>query len=421
MKSKFYINGVSILICLLWMVSAFPQEGWERLEDMPQATNYYGSCFDSINEKAYIFGGQGPSETLELLATTQIYDFKTDKWSLGANMLNAASSFSAEIVNGKIYLVGEYLNPKELTNAKEYDPVNDTWTTKGQIPEIFYAHGTCVYDGLIYSFGGRDVNFSLINSVRIYEPITDTWSELSDMPYLRDKSAVCIYKNEIYLFGDNPSLKYTPSDSSWAELNAGICDIVAYAVPIIYGDTILLFGGYKSGGSYPNPSNEMWAYSPLEDTLVKLDIDMPFNRFTRGYIYQNYVYLFGGHFSNTLGSVTNEVWRFDLESLGPIQWTPVVSIKESEYDFRGNFIFKQNYPNPFSGSTVLSYQLLEPAFVNIDIHDVLGKKVATLVNEYKGTGEYEIEWNTNSLSPGIYFGLFNNGETQRSIKMVISK
>jgi hypothetical protein len=86
------------------MVSAFPQEDWERLEDMPQATNYYGSCFDSISEKAYIFGGQPPSEMLELLATTQIYDFKTDKWSLGANMLNAASSFSAEIVNGKIYL-----------------------------------------------------------------------------------------------------------------------------------------------------------------------------------------------------------------------------------------------------------------------------------------------------------------------------
>jgi N-acetylneuraminic acid mutarotase len=411
MKIKNYINCLSILIGLVWISNLPAQNVWESMVDMPQATSYYGSCIDSISEKAYIFGGGGPSETLLLLDTTQIYDFKTDTWSLGANMVNAASSFSAEIVNGKIYIIGEYLKPQTLTNVKEYDPVNDTWITKGPLPEIFYAHGSCVYDGLIYSFGGRDVDFNLINTVRTYDPLTDTWSKLGDMPYKRDKSAVCIYENEIYLFGDNPSLKYTPSTDSWTELNAGICEIVAYAVPIIYGETIFLFGGYKSGGNYPNPSNEIWAYYPIQDTLVKLDNEMPFNRFTRGHKYNNYVYLFGGHYNNTLGSVTNEVWRYFYPN----------SINENEYVFREDFTLHQNYPNPFSGVTVINYELLEPAFISIDIFDILGKKMAGLINEFQGIGKHEIEWNINGLSPGIYFAVLSDGKTQQHIKMNISK
>lgn len=296
------------------LVSVFPQTklAWEQMEDMPQATSWFGSCIDSLNEKVYVFGGQDATEALDLLPTTQIYDFKTDEWTMGADMPNNASSFSAEMVDGEIYILGEYLKPKALSPVKKYDPLNDTWTAEEQVPEIFYAHGSCVYDGLIYSFGGRDVNFNLISTVQTHDPLSNTWNKLLDMPYKRDKSAVCVYKDEIYLFGGNPSLKYSPAEEKWTELNSGNYDIIAYSVPIISNDTILLFGGYKSGDSYPTPCNEIWAYYPLEDTLVRLDIDMPFDRFTRGHKYENYAYLFGGHFSNSMGSVTNEVWRFDL-------------------------------------------------------------------------------------------------------------
>jgi N-acetylneuraminic acid mutarotase len=314
-----YVILTAILLCVIAGTS-FAQNGWEQIADMPQATSWYGSCIDTVNEKAYFFGGQAPSpsDALSLLSTTQIYDFKTGMWSSGANMPKAASSFSAEMVNGKIYIIGEFLNPRVLTNVKEYDPVSDTWTTKAQLPEIFYAHGSCVYNGLIYSFGGRDVNFNLINTVRSYDPLTDTWNKLSDMPYKRDNPAVCVYHDEIYLFGGNPSLKYTPSTNTWTELDAGECEILAYATPIIDGNRIILFGGYKEG-SYPVASNEIWGYYPDSDSFVRYPLDMPFDRFTEGYKYNNYVYLFGGHFSNRMGSVTGEVWRFDLSNIASIE------------------------------------------------------------------------------------------------------
>jgi N-acetylneuraminic acid mutarotase len=406
MKIKNLIHCLSILLGFVWISDLPAQNDWESMTVMPQATSWYGSCIDPIGEKAYIFGGNGPSATLLLLATTQIYDFETDTWSLGANMPNAASAHSAEMVNGKIYIIGEHVSPQTFTNVMEYDPVDDEWITKGPLPEIFYAHGSCVYDGLIYSFGGRDNDFNLINTVRTYDPSNDTWNNgLGNMPYYRDKSAVCIYEDEIYLFGGNPSLKYTPSNDSWTELDAGECEIVAYAVPIIDDDRILLFGGYKSGGSYPNPSNEIWAYYPAEDTLVKLDNEMPFNRFTRGHKYNNDVYLFGGHFNNTLGSVTNEVWRYSNPD----------AINENEsQNSEFDLIF---YPNPFPTITTIEYELNKPSTVQLIMYDYLGKQVE-VIEKKQAHGKQQIIWNAEGLPVGIYFCVLKTNKGTQTKKII---
>jgi N-acetylneuraminic acid mutarotase len=407
---KNYIICLSILLGFVWISDLPAQDWWERMEDMPQATSWFGSCYDSISEKAYIFGGSAPSGSLTLLATTQIYDFKTDTWLLGADMPNEASAFSAEMVNGKIYIIGEALRPQVLTNVKEYDPVKDTFITKAQLPEIFYGHGSCVYNGLIYSFGGRaNSNPNSINTVRTYDPSTDTWNELPDMPYPRLKSAVCIYEDEIYLFGDNPSLKYTPSDTSWTELDAGICEIWGYAVPIIDGNRILLFGGAGPDDNYPNPSNEIWAYYPATDTLVKFDYGMPFNRFTRGHVYNNYVYLFGGHYNNTLGSVTDTVWRLDLD---------LVSVEENDYVSRDNFILSQIYPNPFSNGITIEYELNQPETVIMTFYSNFGR-VVDRIEEHQSQGLNKVVWKPNNLPEGIYHFRLEAAEQVASGKVVL--
>jgi len=234
--------------------------------------------------------------------------------------------------------------------------------------------------------------------------------ELTAMPYLRDKSAVCVYENEIYLFGDNPSLKYTPSTDSWTELDAGEYGIIAYAVPVISEDKILLFGGYKPGGSYPNPSNEIWVYYPIQDTLIKLDNEMPFNRFTRGHKYNNYVYLFGGHFNNTLGSVTNEVWRLNLDSLQ-------ISIDENEFALKENLIFNQIYPNPFSSIATIEFELKQPEIITITIYDLLGEQIEILTKR-KVLGQQRIEWNSDGLPTGIYFCTLKTNEGMLTKKII---
>lgn len=308
---KMHLLQTAILLLIATGFS-HAQNGWEKMADMPQATNWYGSCMDPTGEKVYVIGGQGPSEAVNLLANTQIYDFKTNEWLSGTNMLEATSSISAEMIEGKIYTFGEYHSPRKLTEVKEYDPVNDRWSSKGELPVIFFSHGSCVYDGLIYAFGGYDTNFNLRKWLRTYDPGTDSWSELPDMLMADTKPAVCVYNDEIYLFGEKAQ-KYTPSDSTWTLLNSGINDIVGYAVPIVHEDTILLFGGYKwsEADNYWDPDSSIYAYDPVSDTMVKWG-KMPFERFSGGHKYQNYAYLFGGHFDASLGSVTKEVWRFNL-------------------------------------------------------------------------------------------------------------
>jgi hypothetical protein len=63
----------------------------------------------------------------------------------------------------------------------------------------------------------------------------------------------------------------------------------------------------------------------------------------------------------------------------------------------------QNYPNPFNPITKIKYQLSEVGFVSIKIYDVLGNEIATLVNEEKPAGKYEVKFNGAGLSSGIYF------------------
>ncbi len=67
------------------------------------------------------------------------------------------------------------------------------------------------------------------------------------------------------------------------------------------------------------------------------------------------------------------------------------------------FALLQNYPNPFNPSTMIRYDLAASAHVNITIFDVLGRVVATLVDEVQSASRYSVNWNATGLSSGIYF------------------
>ncbi|MBE0550851.1 MAG: T9SS type A sorting domain-containing protein [Ignavibacterium sp.] len=67
------------------------------------------------------------------------------------------------------------------------------------------------------------------------------------------------------------------------------------------------------------------------------------------------------------------------------------------------FVLEQNYPNPFNPSTKISWQSPVGSWQTLKIYDVLGKEVATLVNEYRDAGKYELEFNAEKLSSGVYY------------------
>ncbi len=81
----------------------------------------------------------------------------------------------------------------------------------------------------------------------------------------------------------------------------------------------------------------------------------------------------------------------------------------------------QNYPNPFNASTIISYDLPEQAHVRLTIYDILGRQVAMPVDRMQGAGEYQVLWNADDYSTGIYFARVRYLDKSESIKMLMVK
>ena len=92
------------------------------------------------------------------------------------------------------------------------------------------------------------------------------------------------------------------------------------------------------------------------------------------------------------------------------------------------FTLEQNYPNPFNPSTTISFTVPEKSFVSLVVTDLLGRKVAELINEEKPLGNYTVSFNADNLpagrqglSSGIYFYTLSSGKFVQTKKMLLLK
>lgn len=86
-----------------------------------------------------------------------------------------------------------------------------------------------------------------------------------------------------------------------------------------------------------------------------------------------------------------------------------------------DFTLSQNYPNPFNPSTKIQYVVSSMSYVVLKVYDILGREVATLANEEKSAGSYEVQFNASNLPSGTYFYVFRAGNYAETKKMVLLK
>ncbi len=84
-----------------------------------------------------------------------------------------------------------------------------------------------------------------------------------------------------------------------------------------------------------------------------------------------------------------------------------------------HFALRQNYPNPFNPSTVIGFHLPASGFVTLKIYNVLGEEVATLVNEERIAGSYEVTWDATGFASGVYFYRLSGGNFTETKKLVL--
>ena len=89
--------------------------------------------------------------------------------------------------------------------------------------------------------------------------------------------------------------------------------------------------------------------------------------------------------------------------------------------FLSDYNLFQNYPNPFNPTTKIEYQIPKREYVTLKVYDVLGNEVATLVNEEKPVGFYQLRWGAVNLPSGVYFYQLNSGDFVQTRKMLLLK
>jgi hypothetical protein len=129
------------------------------------------------------------------------------------------------------------------------------------------------------------------------------------------------------------------------------------------------------------------------------------------------------NFANAGGNIV-ETFTHNM-SFTDIEW-PTAIVRESIDAFPQVFALHQNYPNPFNPTTNITFEVTGTELVNIEVFDILGKKIKTLVNDEFSAGSYTVDWDGRSengfqLSSGVYVYKMNAGDFTQIRRMVFMK
>lgn len=273
-------------------------DAWLTKTLMPNFTSGPTVAFQS---KIYVIGAFAGIVPFQTVASspTMVYDPETDTWETKAPMPSVRVELQANVVDGKIYLIGggspairDFPNPANLNEV--YDPTNDSWTEMAPIPTPVKDYASAVVDNKIYVIGGARGTYptpnSTLNLVQIYDTKTNQWSQGKPMPVnVRNAAAIAtaglLAPKRIYVFGGdtentgalkqgvsyvtyatsptNITQVYDVETDNWSFGASMLSPRFDFAVANV-NDAIFALGGYN--GSAYSSANEK--YFPLEYSIV---------------------------------------------------------------------------------------------------------------------------------------------------------
>ncbi|MBK9098256.1 MAG: T9SS type A sorting domain-containing protein [bacterium] len=240
------------------------------------------------------------------------------------------------------------------------------------------------------------------------------WNEISDGLPLRwvtrvavdptDENIVYVTFNGLKWKDPQPHVfRSTDKGTTWSDISSNLPDAPVNAFAIDPVEPNRLYLGSDVGMYVSFNSGQSWWV--LGEGLPVLPIgDIKIHPTTRDLI---------------AGTYGRSMYKIDLDLV-------VTGIDFSE-QVVSDFILEQNYPNPFNPSTKIKYTIpnviamgtKQSQSVTIKVYDILGSEVATLVNEEKSSGTYEVDFNATGLTSGVYFYTLNAGEIVQTKKMIL--
>jgi hypothetical protein len=356
------------------------------------------------NNEIYLFGGADDWSGSNMYP--RIYKFNGTSWAYYDSIPdNTVWDVETVLAGDFTYLLGGWNGGSSLN--RKYNLNTGVWTYYTPSPDIAQDYGLTaeVLNGIIYLFNPPSEVFA-------YNISTDTWTTKTPNPIIgaMDLSSI-LYQNEIYIIGWNgfDFYKYTPATDLWTQLANTPCQVDACGFGIV-NNLIYCIGGNSSGTSGAEYKSII-VYDITADSWTTATFELSSKRHWMATAqYKGGLYVVGGidEFEQAVNIV---------EEIVP-QGTSGVS---NESEIPDNYYLKQNYPNPFNPSTTISYSIPELSFITLRVYDVLGNEIATLVNEEKTTGRYEVDFIARDLPSGIYFYKLMTGNFAETKKMVLMK
>jgi photosystem II stability/assembly factor-like uncharacterized protein len=238
-----------------------------------------------------------------------------------------------------------------------------------------------------------------------------------------------------YLFAgtlDNGVYLSTDTGSTWtAAQNYGLTGGAVQALAVI-GTT--LFAGTSDGAFFSNDYGQNWTptgnFANISvNALLVVDSTL-YAGTSKGVFYTgnkliNWIAANDGLMNTDVHALSS---CYNLELIaGTDDWiwrrplSEMTGIKQPSIEVPTRFSVSQNYPNPFNPTTVINYQLPVNSAVTLKIYDVLGRKVAALVNGRQNAGYYNTTFNGANLPSGVYFYRLEAGTYHDTKKLLLLK
>ncbi|MCK9210142.1 MAG: T9SS type A sorting domain-containing protein [Ignavibacteriaceae bacterium] len=110
-----------------------------------------------------------------------------------------------------------------------------------------------------------------------------------------------------------------------------------------------------------------------------------------------------------------------VDTFGIVHTTDVTKVEKLGNTIPTVYMLEQNYPNPFNPETSIRFSVPQESFVTVKVFNTLGEEVMTLVNEEKSAGVYNVSFQANSLTSGIYFYTIKANDFTSTKKMILMK
>jgi len=278
------------------------------------------------------------------------------------------------------------------------------------------------------------------------KPVNNSWALDTNGTgagsYMYGTSFLSDGKGYLYLSGHYPGkiFRRTISGNSWVVDTIGIPNTVNYFNFMSAHPDGTIFGTALYAPWLYKRVNNAWAQViiPSGDLITAMSIDNTGNIFIALEDWSKLPSDIGVYYSQDKGVTWNYV------ALDSIQVNSLVSFGTSTYAITngyGVYLLKpgnatavknystlpksfelyQNYPNPFNPSTVISYQIPAAGHVVLKVYDILGRDVATLVNEEKTAGNYKVTFNGSRFASGMYFYQLKAGDYLLTKKLMLVK